>query len=72
MSSRRRSARLVGIGADTSITVLVGDRHHDVLGAAAHGVPSIFVRWGYGAPHEEVGAMAVADTTDELLIHLFG
>ncbi|MGV8894964.1 MAG: HAD hydrolase-like protein [Rhodoglobus sp.] len=65
-------ARLVLIGADTSNSVLVGDRSHDVHGAAAHGVPAIFVRWGYGSPHEESGAIAVADTTDQLLVHLFG
>ena len=58
--------RLRSIGADTSSPVMVGDRHHDVVGAAAHGVPTIFVRWGYGSPAEEVGAIAVASTSAEL------
>jgi phosphoglycolate phosphatase len=53
--------RLERFGADISRPVLVGDREHDVHGAAAHGVPTIFVRWGYGSPAEEVGAIAVAD-----------
>jgi len=58
--------RLTAIGADISRPVMVGDRHHDVVGAAAHDVPTIFVRWGYGAPAEEVGTIGVADTADEL------
>lgn len=57
-------------GADTSNTVLVGDRHHDIDGAAANGVPTILVRWGYGRPEEEAGAIAVVDTTIELLSEL--
>ena len=58
--------RLVASGADTSNPVMVGDRHHDVLGAAAHDVPTIFVRWGYGSPAEEVGTIGVATTAAEL------
>lgn len=42
--------------------VMVGDRSHDVLGAAAHGVPCIGATWGYGTPDEltEAGAVALA------------
>jgi phosphoglycolate phosphatase len=58
--------RLTAFGADVSRPVMVGDRHHDVVGAAAHDVPTVFVRWGYGAPAEEVGTIGVADTADEL------
>lgn len=54
-------------GADLSRPVLIGDRHHDVEGAAHHGVPTIFVTWGYGAPSEAAGAVAVAHTAAELL-----
>ncbi len=39
--------RLVALGADVSNTVHVGDRKHDVEGAAANGVPTIFSDWGY-------------------------
>ncbi len=63
--------RLRGIGANTSTTVMVGDRHHDVVGAAAHDVPTIFVRWGYGSRAEEVGAIGVASTAEELEKLLF-
>ncbi|ROQ37155.1 phosphoglycolate phosphatase [Frondihabitans sp. PhB188] len=59
-------ARLRALGVDVSRPVLIGDRHHDVDGAAAHGVPTIFVTWGYGSPAEQVGAVAVVDTADEL------
>ena len=65
-------ARLVTFGADISDTIMVGDRSHDVHGAAAHGIPTIFVRWGYGSPVEEVGAIAAVDTTTELLARLLG
>ena len=54
-------------GADLSRPVLIGDRHHDVEGAAHHGVPTIFVTWGYGSPDEAAGAAAVVDTPSELL-----
>ena len=64
--------RLADAGHDISRPVLIGDRHHDVDGAAAHNVPTIFVTWGYGATVEEVGAVAVASTADELDELLFG
>lgn len=50
--------------------VLVGDRHHDVDGAAEHGIPSILVGWGYGAPAEAAGALATVDTPEQLLAEL--
>jgi phosphoglycolate phosphatase len=46
--------------------VLVGDRHHDVEGGAAQGVPVIFVRWGFSWPHESEGAQAVVDDVAQL------
>ena len=64
--------RLAGIGANIAKPVMVGDRSHDVHGAAAHGVPTIFVRWGYGSPAEEVGTIAVVNTTHELVTRLLG
>jgi phosphoglycolate phosphatase len=59
--------RLSARGFDLSRPVLIGDRHHDVEGAAVHGVPTIFVEWGYGSIAEQVGAVAVAADTDSLL-----
>jgi phosphoglycolate phosphatase len=64
--------RLRAIGADTSNPVMVGDREHDVHGAQAHDVPTIFVRWGYGSPAEEVGALAIVDDADALSDLLLG
>lgn len=64
--------RLVALGADVSHTVLVGDRSHDVHGAAAHGVPTIFVRWGYGSRAEEAGSLVAVDTPAELIPVLLG
>lgn len=58
--------RLDVLGHDTSRPVLIGDRHHDIDGAAVHDVPVIFVRWGFSWPHESEGAQAVVDTVDEL------
>lgn len=46
--------------------IMVGDRVHDVAGAAEHGMRSVFVRWGYGSAAEEVGADAVVDTPQQL------
>jgi len=64
--------RLDAFGADLSRPVLVGDRKHDVEGAAANDVPTIFVDWGYGSAAEQAGSVAVAHTTEELRRLLLG
>ena len=57
---------LTAAGVDISRPVMIGDRIHDVEGAAAHGIPSIVAGWGYGAPEEAAGAVAVAATPADL------
>lgn len=49
--------------------VMVGDTEFDVLGAAAHGIPTIGVSWGYGQVEDmqKAGAAAIADTPEGLL-----
>ncbi len=49
--------------------VMVGDRYHDVEGAANVGVKTIGVLWGYGSEKEllEAGAVATAKHVDDLL-----
>ncbi len=59
--------RLDARGFDVSRPVLVGDRLHDVEGAAAHGVPVVFAEWGYGSPAEATGTVAQAATPLDLL-----
>jgi phosphoglycolate phosphatase len=46
--------------------VMVGDRHHDVDGAAEHGIPTIGVVWGYSEPGELHGARLVVSEIAEL------
>ncbi len=48
--------------------VMVGDTAFDVIGAAAHQIPSIGVSWGYGDVNEMLaaGACAIAHTPEEL------
>ncbi|HCS61177.1 MAG TPA: phosphatase [Microbacterium sp.] len=54
--------RLQAAGADISQPVLIGDRHHDVEGAAAYGIPVIFSEWGFGDPSEgDAAAFRVQD-----------
>jgi phosphoglycolate phosphatase len=55
---------------DLSNLVMVGDRSHDVEGAAHHGVPAIMVEWGYGSPAEAVGAIGVVHSVDQLRAEL--
>lgn len=55
------------LGVDLSNPIMIGDRFYDIEGAAANGVPTIFVRWGYGSPTEEVGALNVVSEPTELL-----
>jgi phosphoglycolate phosphatase len=64
--------RLAAMGADVSRPVLVGDREHDVHGAAANNVPTIFVDWGYGSLAEQAGSVAVVKTPEELEKLLLG
>lgn len=58
--------RLQATGAETDRPVLVGDRHHDIDGGRAHGVPVVFVRWGFSWPHEPEGAQATVDDAAQL------
>lgn len=58
--------RLREHGVDTSRPVLIGDRHHDVEGARANGIPVIFVDWGFSDAHEGDEATVRVATTDEL------
>ena len=64
---RRALGRLADAGVDISRPVLIGDRLHDIEGAAPLGVPVIFVTWGFGEPGESAGAVAEVATPDELL-----
>jgi phosphoglycolate phosphatase len=60
------------IGVDTSKAIMVGDRDYDIEGAAVHGIPTIYVTWGYGEPGEEAGSIAQVDHPSELVPLLFG
>lgn len=51
--------RRLAIDPATDEVIMVGDRHHDVDGAAAHGVRCIGVGWGYAQPGELAGAELV-------------
>ncbi|MEA9985416.1 MULTISPECIES: HAD hydrolase-like protein [Subtercola] len=58
--------RLRELNVDLSNLVLVGDRIHDMEGAAEHGIPPIMVEWGYGSPAEAPGAIAIVHSVDQL------
>ena len=58
--------RLTAAGADITHAVMVGDRHYDSVGAAANGVPTIMVEWGYGSPAEAEGTIATVYSADQL------
>jgi len=49
--------------------LMVGDTAFDVIGAAEHGIKTIGVSWGYGKAADmlQAGAIAIADSADELL-----
>ena len=60
---------LVAEGLQAEEVCMIGDRKHDVLGAAAHGIPTVGVLWGYGGRDElqSAGAAILVDRPDELL-----
>jgi phosphoglycolate phosphatase len=49
--------------------IMVGDTLYDVLGAAAHGIKTVGVTWGYGTKTElvDAGAIETVDTPSQLL-----
>jgi phosphoglycolate phosphatase len=51
---------------------MVGDTAYDVLGAKAHGIPTVGVAWGYGdtAQMLEAGAVKIVEKPQELLQYL--
>ena len=56
-------------GITAQSAVMVGDRLHDVEGAAKHGLPSVGVLWGYGDEEElrRAGANRIARDMKQLL-----
>ncbi|NLD84517.1 MAG: HAD hydrolase-like protein [Actinomycetales bacterium] len=49
----------------TGGALMIGDREHDVEGAARYGIDTALVKWGYGRPEEWGDARwAVVDTTE--------
>ncbi|HEY2223100.1 HAD hydrolase-like protein [Actinomycetospora sp.] len=61
-------AAVVGLAlarhGDGPVVGLVGDRHHDVEGARAHGLRCLGVSWGFGS-REELEAAGAADVIDK-------
>lgn len=55
--------------SDMPSILMVGDTAFDVTGAAAHGIPTVGVSWGYGKVEdmEAAGAIAIAHSMDELV-----
>ena len=55
---------------DPRSVLMVGDRRHDVVGAAAHSIACVGAGWGYGQPGElvEAGAVEVFTTPRDLLV----
>jgi phosphoglycolate phosphatase len=60
---------LLGLTGDVGQTLMVGDTAFDVIGAAAHGISTIGVSWGYGTVEdmEKAGAVAIAHSMEELV-----
>ena len=59
-------------GVEPTTAVMVGDREHDILGAAENNHPAIGSTWGYGdrAELETAGAEAVFDTPAETVQYI--
>ena len=63
-----------GIEHPEASAVMVGDREHDMIGAKRNHIPAIGVLFGYGSREElsEAGAWELAETVDDLYLHLTG
>jgi phosphoglycolate phosphatase len=62
----------LGLDPARDPVVMVGDRHHDVDGAAEYGIPAVGVAWGYADPGELSGARMVVADLEELAEALRG
>ena len=77
-TSRNSKAKVIAYLLDqcgrAEKTIMVGDTAFDVIGAKAHGIPTIGVSWGYGLVEDmkNAGAAAIACTMDELYALLTG
>lgn len=60
--------------ADIGEVIMVGDRKYDVIGAAALGVPTVGVLYGFGTEEElrQAGVAEIAATPEELTKLLLG
>ena len=58
------------IAAEADKTLMVGDRHHDIEGAAAEGIDSLGVLYGYGNREEleKAGADYIAETPADIIL----
>ena len=61
-------AYLLGQVDGVENVVMVGDTAFDVIGAKAHGIPTIGVSWGYGKVSDmtDAGAVSIANSMEEL------
>ena len=61
--------RLVSQGLDQCSSIMIGDRHFDILAARANGVRSVGVTWGFADENEFSNAVPdyIVDSPDELL-----
>lgn len=61
--------RRLGLSGHAGEAVMIGDREHDVLGAAACGMKCVGVTYGYGSEEEltTAGALKTADSADGVL-----
>ncbi|MFQ8599176.1 MAG: HAD hydrolase-like protein [Oscillospiraceae bacterium] len=69
------ACRQLGLGMEKRRdAVMIGDRRHDILGAAACGMPSIGVLFGYAEPGEleAAGAGQIAQSVPQLAALLAG
>jgi len=46
-------------GIDQSQAIMIGDRKHDMIGAAKNGIPAIGALWGYGSGGELIESGAI-------------
>lgn len=61
-------AYLLSQCGDYDEKIMVGDTAFDVIGAKAHGIPTVGVAWGYGKVEDMVaaGAVSIAQTMQQL------
>jgi len=69
VNKTQQMKRLISRGLDANSSIMIGDRHFDILAARTNGIPSVGVTWGFAEENEfsNTAPDYIVDSPAELL-----